>query len=120
MSEDLPAWRRGQLGKSGRREKLRSLHDDGLYYWKPGVLCYFITVSFGRNCLLLYFFFGRSYGHFRRRRGGNWLENLAKHRARRLVYYVLLSVREEIDCSESTEIARGGHDTPKTREAMEP
>jgi len=66
------------------------------------------------------FFFGRSYGHFRRRRGGNWLENLAKHRARRLVYYVLLSVREEIDCSESTEIARGGHDTPKTREAMEP
>lgn len=91
MSKDFPAWRRGQLGKSRREEKLHSLHDAGLYYWKPGVLCYFIIVFLWRKLSVT--FLGGSYGHFRRRRGGNWLENLAKHHARRLVYYCMLFYR---------------------------
>lgn len=57
MSKDFPAWRRGQLGKSRREEKLHSLHDVGLYYWKPGVLCYFIIVFLGRKLSVTFFFF---------------------------------------------------------------
>jgi hypothetical protein len=96
MSKDFPAWRRGQLGKSRREEKLHSLLEAGLYYWKSGVLCYVIIVFLWR--ILCVTFLGGSYGHFRRRRGGNWLgePSEASCTALSLLLYVLL-VREEID-----------------------
>jgi hypothetical protein len=51
-----------------------------------------LSLFIGGTCQL---FVGRSCGHFRRRRGGNWLENLAKHLARRL--FLLLFSRGWID-----------------------
>jgi hypothetical protein len=103
MNEDSLVRRRGQLEKSGRKGK--ATFASRRWSVLLEVWCIMFLMLFpGGTCQLL---FGRSYGHFRRRRVGNWLENLAKHPAWRLVYYCYC-FGEEIDWTESREIARGG------------
>lgn len=92
MSKDFPAWRRGHPGKSRREEKLHSLLEAGLYYWKFGVLWYFILLySSGGYRLLLSWEAAMVILDGAEVETG--LENLAKHRARRLVYYCMFFYR---------------------------
>jgi hypothetical protein len=91
------------------KEKPHSLHDDGLYYWKFGVSWYHLLFLPRNLPIPCFSFYGRTYCHFRRRRAGNWLENLAKHLARRLVYYFYLLLWKKDRLKGGRHIAKGGY-----------